>query len=338
MPLLCRANGLPWRDRLLFLAQLKVVNSCGLDALMESVRLRLESGEGFPRDCCRDLAAVVEHAPEDLTITVQAGMPLRALQAHLRASGQWLPVDPFDSSLTIGALVEGNHFGPRRHAHGTIRDHLIGLAVITGEGKLVRSGGKVVKNVAGYDLLKLFTGSGGSLGRVVEATFKLLPLPEDSKALHVELSNIGEAAPLRAVFNTAQFQPAWLNLVATPGGKPVFSVGFEGVGEDVAEQAARAWGQGLLLSEQPLPAESRFHSICPRPTWRSFLPSKLLGELCMFGSGPFMACLGSGVVACQPGVAPPPSPPSPAELAIAQRLKSAFDPKGILPPLPYEFR
>lgn len=321
------------------MAHLKAVNSCGLDALVESVRLRLEHGGGFPPDCCRGLADVVEHAPEDLTITVQAGMLLRDLQAHLHAMGQWLPVDPFDSDLTIGALVEGNHFGPRRHAHGTIRDHLIGLAVITGEGELVRNGGKVVKNVAGYDLLKLFTGSRGSLGRVLEATFKLLPLPEDSKALHAELSHMGEAAPLRAVFNTAQFQPAWLNLVLLPGGKPVFSVGFEGVGEDVAEQTARALDHGLRLSEQPLHAEARFHAACPSPSWRSFLPSKLLGELPLFGPGPLMAWLGSGVVACQTGAAPTrPSPPSAAELAIAQRLKAAFDPKGVLPPLPYDPR
>jgi FAD/FMN-containing dehydrogenase len=321
------------------LAHLKAVNSCGLDTLVESVRLQLERGGGFPPDCRRDLAAVVEHAPEDLTITVQAGMLLRDLQAHLRSLGQWLPVDPFESTLTIGALVEGNHFGPRRHAHGTIRDHLIGLAVITGEGELVRNGGKVVKNVAGYDLLKLFTGSSGSLGRVVEATFKLLPLPEDSKALHLELSSLGEAAPLRAVFNTAQFQPAWLNLVVLTDGKPVFSVGFEGVGEDVAEQTSRALDQGLRLSEQPLHAEARFHSACPSPIWRSFLPSKLPGELPLFGPGPFMAWLGAGVVACKSGAAPTqPSPPSAAELAIARRLKAAFDPNGVLPPLPYEPR
>lgn len=319
------------------MADLKAVNSEQLDALVESIRIQVERAGEFPMDWRTGFNEIVEHTPEDLTVTVQAGLSLGGLQSRLRVAGQWLPIDPLDSDLSIGELIEGNHFGPRRHAHGTIRDHLIGLAVVTGEGKLARNGGKVVKNVAGYDLLKLFTGSRGSLGRVVEATFKLLPLPEVFTALEREVSTADAAAELRAHFHTAHFQPAWMDLVMIPGSRPVFSMGFEGAGEEVEEQVQRALAHGLVVSPRPMMWERRFHDACPRPIWRSHLPSKLPSALSPLGEGPFLALLGCGLVATAPSVAcPPVSQTSPAEMAIANRLKAMFDPKGILPPLPYE--
>src|SRR3990170_7695424 len=118
------------------------------------------------------LNAVVEHEPADLTATVQAGMTLSELQRHLGGAGQLLPLDPPGGErATIGGILAANASGPWRHAFGSARDMTIGLRVITAEGRITRAGGRVVKNVAGYDLCKLYIGSLGTLGVIVEATF-----------------------------------------------------------------------------------------------------------------------------------------------------------------------
>src|SRR3990170_1732798 len=110
------------------------------------------------------LNAVVEHEPADLTATVQAGMTLSELQGRLGGSGQLLPLDPPGGErATIGGILAGNAWGPWRHAFGSARDMTIGLRVVTAEGRITRAGGRVVKNVAGYDLCKLYIGSLGTL-------------------------------------------------------------------------------------------------------------------------------------------------------------------------------
>src|SRR5262245_30076761 len=133
-------------------------------------------GEKIERVDLSALNHVVEHAPQDLTVTVEAGITLLALQSELRKRAQWLPVDPpLAERLTIRELLEENASGPRRFGWGTIRDYLLGIKVTLADGRIIKSGGRVVKNVAGYDLAKLFVGSRGTLGVVAEATFKLRP-------------------------------------------------------------------------------------------------------------------------------------------------------------------
>ncbi len=108
----------------------------------------------------RRLGHLLEHEPGDLTVTAEAGMTIADLQTALRARGQWLSLDPPDAErATLGGVVAANASGPRRQLYGTVRDLLIGVTVVTADGSLVRGGGKVVKNVAGYDLPKLFVGS-----------------------------------------------------------------------------------------------------------------------------------------------------------------------------------
>jgi glycolate oxidase FAD binding subunit len=125
------------------------------------------------------LNRVLEHEPADLTVTVEAGLPFAELQAGLCRKGQFLPLDPTAGpGSTIGGLVAANASGPSRLRHGSARDLVIGTRVATTGGALARSGGKVVKNVTGYDLNKLYIGSLGSLGLIVELTFKVQPLPE----------------------------------------------------------------------------------------------------------------------------------------------------------------
>jgi glycolate oxidase FAD binding subunit len=126
-----------------------------------------------------ELSGIVEYEPADLTVTVQAGMRFAALQDVLRQHGQMLALDPPAAErATIGGVIASNSSGPKRLAYGTARDLVIGVRVANAEGMLTKAGGRVVKNVTGYDLNKLYTGSYGTLGVLVEISFKLHPLPQ----------------------------------------------------------------------------------------------------------------------------------------------------------------
>ncbi|HEY7347409.1 MAG TPA: FAD-binding oxidoreductase [Ktedonobacterales bacterium] len=140
--------------------------------------------------CTVRLNALLEHEAADLTCSVQAGMPLAALQQYLTAKGQFLALDPPNAErATIGGILAANASGPQRLRYGAARDLVIGLRVALGDGTIARSGGKVVKNVAGYDLNKLYIGSLGTLGIIVEANFKLIPRPERQETLLVSFEN-----------------------------------------------------------------------------------------------------------------------------------------------------
>jgi len=123
------------------------------------------------------LNRVLEHAAGDLVVRVEAGARLKDVQQMLIQAGQWLALDPLEEEATIGGIIAANASGPHRLRYGTVRDLLIGITYLLPDGTLARAGGKVVKNVAGYDLCKLFTGSLGTLGVIVEAIFRLHPLP-----------------------------------------------------------------------------------------------------------------------------------------------------------------
>src|SRR5437764_11890108 len=119
-----------------------------------------------------------------MTVTVQAGITVAKLQETLAAEGQWLPVDvPDPERATIGGAVALNVSGPRRFSQGTLRDYVIGISFVTDEGVEVKAGGRVVKNVAGYDLMKLQIGAVGTLGVVTQLTLKVKPRPEASAVL-----------------------------------------------------------------------------------------------------------------------------------------------------------
>ena len=125
---------------------------------------------------------VLEHAPEDMTVTAETGITLAEFQKHVGQRGQWLAIDaPHPETANIADIINANTSGPRRFGCGTIRDYLLGLTAVLADGTVIHSGGKVVKNVAGYDLMKLFIGGQGTVGVVVESTFKLRPLPESEQ-------------------------------------------------------------------------------------------------------------------------------------------------------------
>jgi glycolate oxidase FAD binding subunit len=124
------------------------------------------------------LDRVIEHSPADMVVTVEAGITLEALQEALKKSNQFLPMDPFNSpGHTIGGLLATGWSGPLRLGYGTARDFLIGIRVALPDGRLATAGGRVVKNVSGYDLMKLHLGAMGSLGVIVAASFKVFPRP-----------------------------------------------------------------------------------------------------------------------------------------------------------------
>jgi FAD/FMN-containing dehydrogenase len=131
------------------------------------------------------MADVIEYDPPNQVITVGAGMSLAALQEHLKENNQWLPLRPpfFSASSTIGSLVALAACGPERMAYGAPRDLLLGLRYIDSKGVLVTAGGRVVKNVAGYDMTRLLTGSAGTLGFIAEATWRVSTIPERCAAI-----------------------------------------------------------------------------------------------------------------------------------------------------------
>lgn len=125
-----------------------------------------------------DCRGIAEYEPGDMTVTVKPGTTIQEINAHLAAHGQMLPLDPYwPRHATIGGVVAANDSGPKRLRYGSARDHVIGMRVVYPDGRLIRTGGKVVKNVAGYDMNKLFIGSMGTLGVMSEITMKLRPLP-----------------------------------------------------------------------------------------------------------------------------------------------------------------
>ncbi|MBI4592692.1 MAG: FAD-binding oxidoreductase [Candidatus Rokubacteria bacterium] len=194
------------------------------------------------------LGGLLEHEPGDLTATVQAGITMAALQAALRERGQWLSLDPPDADrATIGGVVAANAAGPRRHLYGTARDLLIGVTVVTAEGAVVRGGGKVVKNVAGYDVPRLFIGSWGTLGILVEVTVKLRPLPDAERLVAVRFERLKDAGAAARTVMGSDLIPNALELLdaeaartlgPTAAGGAALVVGFDGFADQIAWQCA----------------------------------------------------------------------------------------------------
>jgi glycolate oxidase FAD binding subunit len=145
-------------------------------------------------DLC-DLTAILEYQPGEYTITAQAGAPLTVVQAALAENGQYLPFDPplAQHGATLGGTIAAGLSGSGRYRYGGVRDFLIGIRFVDGQGRLVRGGGKVVKNAAGFDLPKLMVGSLGRLGVLAEVSFKVFPRPQSYATLQVTYPQI-EAA------------------------------------------------------------------------------------------------------------------------------------------------
>ncbi|MDX6532740.1 MAG: glycolate oxidase binding subunit [Gaiellales bacterium] len=190
---------------------------------------------------------VIDHRAGDLTCTVAASVPLEELQRVLAQGGQMLALDPpADDDLTVGEVFDGGLFGPRAHRYGTPRDLVLGIHARLPGGEEVRGGGRVVKNVAGYDLPKLFTGAEGRLGEVLELTLRLHPLPASTCTL---VTALADPLPLEP------FAPACVE-VQWPDERML--VRFESpVAAELARAAQELLGGDVVADDEPLWDEHR---------------------------------------------------------------------------------
>jgi glycolate oxidase FAD binding subunit len=144
----------------------------------------------------RGISGIAAHEPADLTVTCGAGTRLLDLERALSEHGQHLPLDPIGSGATVGGVVAANAYGPMRLAHGTARDWLIGIRVAHCDGSVSKAGGRVVKNVTGYEMTKLYAGSLGTLAVITEMTFKLAPLPVATQTVSMACADAAAGASL----------------------------------------------------------------------------------------------------------------------------------------------
>jgi glycolate oxidase FAD binding subunit len=189
-------------------------------ALSGASSKRLMAGPVEPADVALSTAAmtrVLEYEPRDLTISVEAGLRYADLDRLLAQNRQMIPLDPpFSETATIGGILAANTSGPRRRLYGTARDLVIGMQFATLEGKLVRSGGMVVKNVAGLDMGKMMIGSFGTLAAITVVNFKLLPRPAAEASFLLPCGTLDDAIATRDRILKGPIPPAAIDLLNAP--------------------------------------------------------------------------------------------------------------------------
>jgi glycolate dehydrogenase FAD-binding subunit len=273
-------------------------------AAAEGTRVSIEREAGDVVLSTRRLNRVLEHQAGDLTCTVEAGLRLSALNRRLARHGQMLALDP-PGDPTVGACIAAALAGPRSHRYGAMRDLLLGVTFVLADGTIASSGGKVVKNVAGYDLGKLLCGSEGRLGLVVRASLRLHPLPEESRTLVIPVRSSEDALARRQALLRSQLVPSAVDLLY-PG---KLCVQFEGAPRAVEEQfadAQRLVGGG---EDDPWPEVLAFQAACSARQRFERLDGAMLVR--------------TGHAYVREGAVPP-------WPALAERIRQAFDPQGLL--------
>jgi glycolate oxidase FAD binding subunit len=266
------------------------------------------------------LGHVLEHEAGDLTAIVEAGIRIRDLNERLAESGQMLALDP-PGNPTIGACLAANLSGPRRHRYGTMRDLVIGVTAVLADGTIASSGGKVVKNVAGYDLGKLFCGSEGRLGLIARVALRLHPRPDSARTLTTPVGWASEAEARTRAIVRAPLAPSAVDLL-WPGRLAVL---FEGTGRSVDKQLAAAReliggdeDDGSVWAE----AAARQEHVRGRLL---FPPGALAATLSGLEEG--LIRVSAGVAYLLRAIA---DPRDPAAIALAERVRGEFDPRGVL--------
>jgi glycolate oxidase FAD binding subunit len=268
------------------------------------------------------MASIVAYEPDDMTVVAQAGLTLGDLNATLATPGQRLPVDPRDpGATTLGSLIAAAHAGPLRLSEGTVRDLLIGIQYVGHGGRIVRAGGRVVKNVAGYDLMKVLTGSFGTLGIVTEATFKVRPVPTNYTLAFATFSGADGAF---AAASALHDQVPLIHLeVTSPGAGPaigardrfVVMAGFGGIRSELeyqSEGVARVLGSTVEILDGDR-ARELYSSLRDLGFSNDAITARIavlpneLARCARESSAEFVAHVGSGIAelstpACDPGV------------------------------------
>lgn len=260
-------------------------------------------------------AGVVEHRPEEMIVRVRAGTTVGELASALAERAQMVPLDPPEPDrATVGGVLSVGRSGLRRLRYGPARDHVLEVRYVSASGEVVKAGAPVVKNVSGFDLVRLLVGSLGTLGLLAEVVLRTYPLPREARWLRSARDGAGGLAALDAA--SALYRPSsvlW-------DGAQVWVL-LEGHPADVDGQAA-ALGQGW----EPVAAPP----VAPGPGRTSMDPAALVAWASGRHPGSFLAEVGVGVVH---GPAPGPRPePAAAVRDIARRLKLRFDPSGRLNP------
>jgi len=205
------------------------------------------------------LNRLIEHAVGDLTVTVEAGCKFSHLQQTLKAANQFLAIDPpYPEAATIGGILATSVTGSLRHGYGGIRDMVLGISLVRADGQTAKAGGRVVKNVAGYDLMKLFTGSYGTLGTLSQVTLRVYPLPMASTTVLLtgEAEALAQASKilLASTLTPTAADLLSASLMANLGGDRQLGLltRFESVEASVQEQAARVQEIGQQLGLQSI--------------------------------------------------------------------------------------
>ena len=302
------------------------------------------------------LDRVLEHSQADMVVSVEAGITLEALQSELAKAGQFLPLDPFNSpGHTIGGLLATGWTGPLRQRYGSPRDFLIGIRVALPDGRLASAGGRVVKNVSGYDLMKLHLGALGSLGVIVAASFKVFPKALQDVTVDARHKSTTDAWAAAEHALSLPLPPAALELfsdgrvlarfLASPGAvnRMVDELGWnKAPSEDWTQHSRRAPERWARISVPPGELRSITDSLPPSAEWwaspgvgvahwsintdaHNVREIRAAAEGAR-GSLVMMAAPAS--FTCEVGAWGTP----PQTLDLMRRLKKAFDPDGILNP------
>ena len=183
---------------------------------------------------------IIDYSPSDMVLTAEAGVTIASINAAAREHRQMLALDPPQPErATIGGVVATGAFGPRRARYGTVRDLIIGVTLVRADGVVARGGGKVVKNVAGFDLPKIACGSLGTLGMIAETTFRLHPLPEKSATAVFRGLNPERVLAKTRKIREMQLEPASVVALRTASGTYDLGIRFEGFSKGVDQQMQR---------------------------------------------------------------------------------------------------
>ena len=238
------------------------------------------------------LNQVVDYAPEELVLTAQPGVSIATLEALVAAHGQMLPFEPphlerllgADGQATLGGVLAANLSGPRRIRAGAARDHVLGIAAVTGRGEIIKAGGRVVKNVTGYDLSKLIAGSWGPLAVLTEVTIKVLPAPRAEASLLLSGLDARRACAAMALAMNAPLEVSAVAHLPHEADGAVTAFRLEGFAASVAARSEslasllRAYGTpeildpGLSRALWARVREVEMFQGDPRPLWRLSVP------------------------------------------------------------------
>ncbi len=236
------------------------------------------------------LNRLVEHAVGDLTVTAEAGMKFADLQLLLAAAGQFLPIDPaYPQQATLGGIVATADAGSLRHRYRGVRDLLLGMTFVRSDGKIAVAGGRVVKNVAGYDLMKLFTGAYGTLGVISQVTFRVYPLPESSGTV-VLTGEVNALSQTAQILLSSALTPSAIDLLSPQlvaklglGKGTGLIVRFQSIAPSVKQQSARLLEVGEKLGLQGTSCcENEDHQLwqrLPETMWDSGTNSAIICKI-----------------------------------------------------------